>query len=75
MVVRPLASTFVWLLITGALADLAIVGGLVFGAQVGVPALLACVVAATNMIRSPYRWRKWHAARSPGARHALDRNR
>lgn len=63
-VLRPFLPTFVWLLITGALADLAIVGSLVFGAQVGVPALLWCLAAAGAMIRSPYRWQQWHQARA-----------
>ena len=68
-VLRPLLPTVVWLLITGALADLTIMGGLIFGAHVGVPALLLCLAAAVGMIRSPYRWQQWHAvrvARRPG---------
>ena len=68
---RPL-PTFVWALITSALAWLTIVGSLVVGAQVGVPALLWLLTSAARMIRSPYRWRKWHEARANrGAQHAL----
>jgi hypothetical protein len=51
-------------LITSALAWLTIVGSLVVGAQIGVPALLGLLTSAACMIRSPYRWRKWHKARA-----------
>jgi hypothetical protein len=47
-VLPPFLSTFAGLLITGALCDLAIVGSLVVGAQVGVPALVGCLAAATT---------------------------
>lgn len=59
---RPLISTFVWVLITGALANLTIVGSLVDGAQVGVPALLWFLTSVACLIHSPYRWRKWREA-------------
>ena len=62
-VLRPFLSTFAWLLITGALCDLAIVGSLVVGAQVGVSALVGCLAAAVAMIRSTYRWQRWHKER------------
>ena len=60
---RPFLSTYAWILITGALCDLAIVGGLVVGAQVGLPALVGCLAAAVALIRSPYKWRRWHKQR------------
>src|SRR6185503_5056646 len=61
---RPLLPTLAWFMITGALADLTIVVSLVFGLRVGVPALVCCLAAATIMIRSPYRWRRWRESRN-----------
>jgi len=57
---RPFFPTLVWAMITGGSATLAAVTGLVFGWRVGVPALLWCLAAGVFMIRSPYRWRRWH---------------
>jgi hypothetical protein len=72
---RPVLPTFGWLLITGALCDLAIVGGLVVGAQVGVPALVGCLAAAVAMIRSPSRWQRWREERAAAPRARLSNAR
>src|SRR5689334_9574162 len=61
---RPLLPTLAWFMITGALADLTILVTLVFGLRLGVPALLCCLAAATIMVRSPYRWRRWHESQN-----------
>ena len=61
---RPLFPTFVWFMISGALADLTIVVSLVFDLRIGGLALLCCLVAATVTVRSPYRWRRWHKSRN-----------